>query len=279
MFPPRGWLWLWLLFLGCRALPGIETEEETPAAVQLWEKGQFAMRHGQPDVAIQFYEQSLAADPSMARNHLSLAAAFLEKNDSSAACEHLRQFVAIHPEQLVIRCRYAELLWRLHRLPEAQTQFERFVADAQEAGGPPARNLIHSHSRLTEIGEEVVNPYLEHLHRGIGLFLLARERSALPDPEGELSVEGLLCKAAAELTLARQERPDEARPCWYLYEVWSQLGQRHPALRRLREANAAAPFSYLTTAEERGLYLAYQRYQAEQEVGLRNSSSGLTTVR
>jgi tetratricopeptide (TPR) repeat protein len=269
MIPPRSWFWLWLIFFGCQALPSAEMEQEPPAAIQLWEQGQAAMRHGQPEKAIQLYEQSLAADPTMGRNHLSLAAAFLETNDSASACEHLGLYVAAHPDQLVIRGRYAELLWRLRRWAEARTQFERFIADAQEQGGPAARNLIHCHSRLTEIAEATEDTYSEHLHRGIGLFLLARVRATLPDPEGELPVETLLCRAAAELTLARQEHPEEARPCWYLYEVWSQLGQRHPALHRLREANAAAPFSYLTPAEERGLHLAYQRYQAEQEAGPR----------
>ena len=64
-----------------------------------------------------------------------------------------------------------------------------------------------------------------------------------------MSAESLLCKAAGELILARRERPDEARPCWYLFEVWSQLAQRQPAARWLRAAEDAAPFSYLTPAE------------------------------
>ena len=86
----------------------------------------------------------------------------------------------------------------------------------------------------------------------------------MPEPEGELPVEGLLCKAAGELTLARLERPDEARPCWYLYEVWSHLAQRQSALRWLREADAAAPFSYLTPNEQRRLSLAHQRNLTEE---------------
>src|SRR5262249_4423813 len=97
----------------------------------------------------------------------------------------------------------------------------------------------------------------ERLNRGIGLCLVARERAGLPDPEdGQLSVESVLCKAAGELTMAHLERRDEARPCWYLYAVWSRLGQRQPALRHLREADATAPFSYLTPAEKRDLELA-----------------------
>ena len=78
-----------------------------------------------------------------------------------------------------------------------------------------------------------------------------------------LSTEALLCKAAAELGLARMKRPSEARPCWYLHEVWSRLAQQHPAARWLRAAEAAAPFSYLTPAEQRDLRLACRLLDAE----------------
>jgi hypothetical protein len=63
--------------------------------------------------------------------------------------------------------------------------------------------------------------------------------------------------------LARLQAPDQARPCWYLYEVWSRLAQRQPALRHLREADMAAPFSYLTPAEKRNLRLACLSCEAE----------------
>ena len=109
-----------------------------------------------------------------------------------------------------------------------------------------------------EIAEAGEDGYGEHLHRGIGLFLLARQRAVLPDPEGALSSEALLCKAAGELTLAHLAKTDEARPSWYLHEVWSRLAQQQPARRFLREAAQAAPFSYLTAAEQRSLQLACQ---------------------
>src|SRR5262249_56555631 len=98
--------------------------------------------------------------------------------------------------------------------------------------------------------------YGEHLHRGIGLYYLAVQRAALPEPGDELPPQALLCKAAGELSLARLERPDEARPLWYLHEIWGRLAQRQPALRALRAAAAAAPFSDLTAAEQRSLQLA-----------------------
>jgi tetratricopeptide (TPR) repeat protein len=263
----HGCVLLLLLCLSCHSVtsgePGVQAEpsgEPAPSAApgQLWQQGQMAMHRGEPDQAIALYEQSLAADPQLARNHLSLAAAHLEKGNLGGASVHLAQYVQAHPEHLVIRARYAELLLRLHRLPEARVEFERFVADAQDEGGPAADHIIHCHSRLMQIAEDSDDAYGEHLHRGIGLYLLAREREKLPDPDNELPVEGLLCRAAAELTLARVECSDEARACWYLYEVWQHLGQQRPARRWLRESVATAPFAYLTPAEQRRLCLARQ---------------------
>jgi hypothetical protein len=257
-----GWLALWLICLGCHSLPPLEPEEESGAA-QRWEMGQAAMRLGRTEEAIRYYEWSLAADANLTQNHLSLAAAYLEQNDSGSACAHLAQYIDANPDQLPIRARYAELLLQLRRLPEARVQFEALVCDAPDYRGPAAPDLMHCHSRLLAIAEESEDIYNEHLHRGIGLFLLARKRSALPDSGEGLSAEGLLFKAAAELTLAHLKRPDEARPSWYLYEVWSRLGQRQPALCRLREADAAAPFTSLTPAERCSLCLALEHYEAE----------------
>jgi hypothetical protein len=108
-----------------------------------------------------------------------------------------------------------------------------------------------------EIAELAEDDYGAHLHHGIALYLLACQRAPLPeDDDPNLSPESLLCKAAGELMQARMERPDEARPCWYLFEVWSRLAQNQPASRWLRAAEAAAPFSSLTPAERRDLHLA-----------------------
>ncbi len=253
----RRWLCCCLICVGCRTMPDLQTQFDA-SADQLWENGQAAMRNGETLEAIQLYEQSLAADPCYYRNHLSLAAAYLEQKNDGAACLHLEQYVEAVPEQPHIRSRYAELLVRNRRLADARDQFEWLIAYAQEREGMPARNQIYCHSRIVEIAEEAEDEYHLHLHRGIGLFLVARKRSAMEDQDGELQSEGLFCKAAAELTLAHLQRPDEARPCWYLYRIWSQLGQRQPAQARLREADLSAPFSYLTLAEHRDLHLACQ---------------------
>jgi hypothetical protein len=257
-----GWLGLWLICLGCQSLPR-SGQEEKNAASKLWELGQAAMREGNTEEAIRCYQSSLATDAHFARNHLSLAAAYLEQNDSDSACAHLAEYVGANTAQLPMRHRYAELLFQLHRLPEARAEFEALVCDSQGSGGPAAPDLIHCHGRLLSIALDSVDVYNEHLHRGIGLFLLARKRTALPEVDDALPVEGLLFKAAGELTLAHLQRPDEARPCWYLYEVWSRLGQRQPALCHLREADAAAPFTSLTPAERCSLCLAQERYISE----------------
>ena len=38
MVPRRSWVWLWLLCLGCHALPTLGTAESPPQAKQLWEQ-------------------------------------------------------------------------------------------------------------------------------------------------------------------------------------------------------------------------------------------------
>src|SRR5205085_11891169 len=94
----------------------------------------------------------------------------------------------------------AELLWRREQWPEARAQFEQFLA---HAGPADAGRLLHCHSRLMAIAARSGDAYGEHLHRGVALWLLATR------PDGEPAAEGLLCKAAGELTLAARECPEE----------------------------------------------------------------------
>jgi hypothetical protein len=214
------------------------------------------MQAGEPARAIGYFEQSLRADPALTRNHLSLAAAYLEADDDAAACDHLARYVAAHPEHTVARTQYAELLLKLKYPGAARDELARLIADAQEKGDGELTMLIHCHSRLVDLAEDHDDDYAAHLHRGIGLYLLARQRAGLEDPEGQLPVEGLLCKAAGELALARRLRPHEARPPWYLHAVWARLGRADAARRCLAEAADAAPFGGLTSAEQRSLTLA-----------------------
>jgi len=246
-----------LLCLGCHSLiPLVPPSEAGESAVQSWQKGQEAMRQGQPEQALEFYQRSLAADPRLSRAHLSLAAAYLDKGEDAKACPHLTHYVRENPQELTLRVYLADLLLRLARLSEARAEFDRCVAQAQERDDLAAAHLLHCHTRLMEIAEAQEDLYGEHLNRGIGLYILARQRAALKEPTEELCSQALLCKSAGELTLAHIDRPEEARPSWYLHAVWSQLAQSKPARRSLLEALAAAPFSYLTAPEQRELQLA-----------------------
>jgi tetratricopeptide (TPR) repeat protein len=221
------------------------------------------MRSSQPDEAIRLYQQSLSVDPELVEDHLGLAAAYIAKDMPIDACFHLTKYVQARPDQLVIRSRYAELLVRLKKVQQAQAELEGCIAQAQEKGGRANDHMIHCHSRLVQIAEQSGDRYREHLHRGIGLFLIAGKRSSLPEPASEFSAEGIYCKAAAELTLAQLHHPEEAQPYWYLYKVWQELGQRQPALDQLRMAQASAPFTFLTPAEQRDLQLAIKSHRAE----------------
>jgi len=256
------WLTVPFLLLGCQSLPGGGTEAARVTAERTWSEGQTAMREGRPEQAVECYEQSLAADPRRTRTLLSLAAAELERGDEAGASRYMAQYVADRPHDLKVRAYYAELLLRLRQMPAARAEFERYDADAQDQGPFTSKQLVHCHSRLSKIAADQEDEYAEHLHRGIGLYLLGQARAKLPDPEGELSAEGLLCKAATELTQAQVQRPREARPSLYLYEVWSRLGQSQPAKHWLNAAGDAAPFSYLTPAEKRQLRLAFHLEEA-----------------
>lgn len=258
--------WLGLLCLGCQSLAPLAPSPDAESAAQLWQQGQDAMRRGEPRQAVLLYERSLAADPALLRNHLSLAAAYLELGVEATACNHLMCYVRAYPDHLAVRVHLADLHLRLQRLPDARAEFARCVACAQQYPEQQLGTLIHCHARLMQIAEEQEDGYDEHLHRGIGLCLLAWQRSRLPDPDGDLSTESLLCKAAGELTLAHQDRPEEARPSWYLYRIWHELDQRQAAQRCLHAAVEAAPFSDLTTVEKHDLQLRCACQTAEPPV-------------
>jgi tetratricopeptide (TPR) repeat protein len=200
--------------------------------------------------------QGVPEEPRLQQSHLLQAAACLEQGDDRAACEHLRLYLAAHPEHRNARFYYGELLLKLGRHAEARGQYELTIRREQEEAEPDLRHLVHCHTRLLEIGDVLGDPYLERLHRGIALVLLARRATALADVPGTPATEGLLCKALAELKRAQALRPAEARPCWYLHLAWRQLGQHEPARRCLGEAGRFAPFTNLTPTERRDLLLA-----------------------
>jgi hypothetical protein len=255
-----------LVWFACSALfasPAPPAAELKSPGWSSWQEGQKKLQNGETDRAIELFEDSLTADPRLARNYLSLAAAYLDKPDEGKACLYLMLYVAAHPEHLAVRFQYVDLLQRLKRITEARQELESIVAEVQEAEKGNEHHLIQCHSRLMQLAELTRSKYEQHLHRGIGLFLLAGQREHMGVDPDLMSRQGLLCKSAAELTLAARDRPDEARPQFYLHEVWQRLAQSQPARKSLHAAEAAAPFSSLTPAEQRRLHLACRQGERE----------------
>lgn len=246
---------LFLLLFPALSVRSAEPSLSSPG-LPAWEKGQQGMLDGQTEQAIASFQQSLKQDPALVRNYVSLAAAYLAQGQEDKAAEQLKQYLNLQPDHCVVRGQYAELLLRLDQLDAAREQFERFEADIQDNEMLAREHLVHCHSRLVEIATRLDDEYAAHLHRGIALYWLARQREELQDGSDELSSEGLLCQSASEFVQARRARPDEARPCWYLHEVWSQLALCQPAGRWLRAAVDTAWFSDLTPAEQRRLHYA-----------------------
>jgi tetratricopeptide (TPR) repeat protein len=246
-----------LLFLPCLGeFAPVPTADLAPA-MKLWQQGQDALLQDQPDQAIAWYHQSLKLDPALSRNFLGLAAAFLHKNQDEKAVPWLERYLEAEPEQRAIRLNYAELLWKLRRAEPARAQFQRVANEVQQHEAQPVPLLVQAHTRLMEIAAVRQDAPGESLHRGIGLYWLAWLK-AEAGQEDDDSPESLLCQAAAELLHARQQLPGSARPCWYLYRVWSKLGQQQTARKWLAEAELAStlPAHDLTSAEVRDLQLA-----------------------
>jgi tetratricopeptide (TPR) repeat protein len=237
---------------------------QEPQARLLWEQGQAAMKRGDGSQAIDLYHQCLKQDPSFVRAHLSLAAVYIEQGNERLAVPHLASYIHTVPEHTVIRVHYADILFRMQLWHESQAQFEECVVCLQERGDVAPNLLIEIHSKLMEIAEVLEDEYAERLERGIGLYLLACERSRLADPDGTLSVEGLLCRAMGELKEAIALRPKEARPNWYLYLTWSRLKERPQALQSLRQAERLAILSDMTPSEKQELEFARRKIEIDE---------------
>jgi tetratricopeptide (TPR) repeat protein len=246
---------LGLLVVALLLLPSLPTLSAQSPAQQSFDLGQKALQNDRFQEAIGHFQKALQMEPARVEFHLHLAASYLALGQDRQAVPHLAAYLKARPDHFLVRLPFIETLLRLELLEPARVQLERFVADVQNHPSLADEHLVSCHTRLMEIAEKQDDEYAERLHRGIGLYWLGRKRQQLGGAEAGRVSEEMLCKAAAELTLARLCRPGEARPCWYLHEIWVQLGQRHAALKCLRAAEKAADFSYLTPAEYRQLHL------------------------
>jgi hypothetical protein len=190
---------------------------------------------------------------------LPQASQALERGDHTQACEFLRRYAERHPESKHARAFYAEVLAKLGKTAEARIEFEQAVARLQEDKTVDLALIVHCHGRLLDLADTDGDDYQVRLHRGLGLYWLAQQKRRPDEPDAAAPTEAILCKAAMELTIAHALVPEEARPTWYLYLTWRQLGQSMPAAKRLRETQTASAFSYLTPSERAELLLRSSR--------------------
>lgn len=190
--------------------------------------------------------------PAVMTSLVDDAARHLDAGDDDSARSCLEQYLRVHPDHAVIRAHLADLALKQRDHAAAKLHLDRYIEDAQLQGPPADRHMVHAHTRRVEVARAELDEYHEHLHRGIGLLVVARKAGDADDR----FVEKTLFQAIEELKSAAASKPDEARPHWYLYEAWSELGQRHPAETALRRARALEPVGGLTKFEAREMSLA-----------------------
>jgi tetratricopeptide (TPR) repeat protein len=185
-------------------------------------------------------------------DELTIASACLEDGKDLEAVPHFLKHIQQHPEQIMIRAYLAELLYRLKRHDESRHHFERFVIAAEQEEGPARNHLVHCHTRLMEQAIQRKDLHAEHLHRGIGLFLLAQVQWQAKHGDAEVASE-LFCKAVIEFKDATEDQPNDAKAWWYLHQIWTYLNQQQAAKLTLQKAKEALAYSKLTPAEEKAI--------------------------
>lgn len=114
----------WLIVLLCMSSATFAGAEPGTEAERLWRQGQDAMQQGHLDKAIAFYQQSARQDPALARNYLSLAAAYQGKSEDELAALYMAQYLELQPDHFTARAQYADLLLGLNQPTEARQQLD-----------------------------------------------------------------------------------------------------------------------------------------------------------
>lgn len=194
-----------------------------------------------------------ARTSAQARTLLLKATAALEAQDFQAAASALHRYVLLYPDAALIRMQLGELRFNQHQLDEAEVQYRAALGEVIDPP-LPLHCKLHGHSRLMEIAAERHDRFLEELHRGIGLLLLAEHRLATPNKENMVSGEQLLGKARTALVKASTLSPTDARPALYLTTVWHLMLQPANANSAYDKASQLSTLSSLTATEQ--LWLA-----------------------
>lgn len=159
---------------------------------------------------------------AQAKTLLIKATAALEAQDHPLAASHLRRYLQVYPDAVLIRMQLAELYYQLSRFSDAEEQFRSALGEVIDPA-LPLHCRLHGHSRLMELAQERTDTFNEELHRGIGLVLLAEHRQN-QKPSGQMvNSAQLLGKARTALVKAGEVSPKDARPALYLTSVWHSM--------------------------------------------------------
>ncbi len=181
---------------------------------------------------------------------LSAAADALANGDDKTAGREFRRHLQKNPKQFLFRYQLAEIYFRTGDNTSAKQELLQTIADAQEAKTVNNTLLVRCHTLLLEIAVEKGDTYGEHLHRGIGLTLLAQRILEIEEEKSE-NAETLLCKAIKELKKAREAQTNDAQAAWYLSKCYRGLGESAQADRMISIAKENASLNSLPAKELR----------------------------
>ena len=179
-------------------------------------------------------ERSLPTVPvlveSPADSALERAADLLERGDSASALPHFRTYLTAFPEAVAVRFQLAELLFRLNKPHDARAEFETCLAGFASSSKPMPQ-LVQCHTRLMALAEDRGDDFGEHLHRGIGLYLLVRRWDADSARRDEVAAEQTLSQALDALAAAARLRPGDAAVAEHRALILDRLGLPSAAIR------------------------------------------------
>ncbi len=156
---------------------------------------------------------------------LALFSECLERDDLHGAARQLEAYVQRHPDQPLFRFQLATLYARCHCPHEARLHYERFARDAESHGQALQTQVITAHIQLLEMAQQRGDRFAELYHRGVGLWLLARQQDNDPNRDAAFCEE-ILCKAYRALTEAKELKPNDPWIRTYLAAVQQAMGNR-----------------------------------------------------
>jgi thioredoxin-like negative regulator of GroEL len=199
----------------------------------------------------------------MEQKAIKQAKELADHKQENEACALLADFVGKYPDRCEAHLVYGSLLLQTKQIEAARGEFEEFLKRCKDTRPERIRMLIQAHEGLADIAKGSSDVYGEHLHRGIGLYLMTLNHNGYKVGETVFPNARLLDEALKALNKAHEMRPDEARPCWYIHRVYLAMNQMEQAEEFLKLTDQRAANTRLTPLERHALDLAVRSMRAE----------------